>query len=103
MRPSLRCTKTHKHAGQLVEFQPLNPLKHSGVPCALTINRFALYTQRYVFGVILKTSIDFVTKVYQLTGRCDTDRFCKLEEKLLHTDITQKEHFSISICKSTTS
>jgi hypothetical protein len=63
-----------------VEFQPINPLKHGGVPYALTINRFAFYTQRCVFGVILKTSIDFVVKVYQLTGRWDRDRFCKLEE-----------------------
>jgi len=52
--------------------------------------------------VILNTSIDFFTKVYQLTGRWDTDGFWEVEE-LLHSDIMQKEKFSIPISTSTTS
>jgi len=99
MRPSRRCTKTHKHSRQLVEFQSLFI---GGVPHASMINHSEFYTQPYVLGVILKTRIDFITKVYRLTGCWDRDGFCEVEE-LLHSDIMQKEKFSISISKSTAS
>jgi hypothetical protein len=56
-----------------------------------------------VFGVILKTGIDLVTKVYQLTGHWDRDGFCDVEEELLHTDIMKKGKISISISISTAS
>jgi hypothetical protein len=56
-----------------------------------------------VFGVIFKTSVDFVTKVYQLTGHWDRDKFCGAEEEILHTVIMLKGKFSISIFTSTAS
>ena len=56
------------------------------MPNASTINNYEFYTQRYVFAVIFKSSIDYVTKVYQLTGRWDRGGFCHVEEGRLHTD-----------------
>jgi hypothetical protein len=99
MRPSRRCTR-HINIHDSGISASLNPLKHGGVPHASTINRSEFYTQRYVFGVILKSSIDFVNKVYQLIVCWDRDGFCEVVEELLHTDIMQKENFLISISVS---